>query len=100
MQAKIAGGAPEPRALRARSQFGPPRLDNGARGVGSGGWDGLLTVPVVIHAGGRGESGLARRIHFDRQLDPAWYFSPWERVVVSEAARWLIEANATPTEAR
>lgn len=40
------------------------------------------------------------RIHFDRQLDPAWYFTPWERVVVSEAARWLIEANATPMEAR
>jgi hypothetical protein len=36
------------------------------------------------------------RIHFDRQLDPAWYFTPWERAAVREAAKYLIEANATP----
>jgi hypothetical protein len=49
---------------------------------------------------GAGRTQVTWRIHFDRQLDPAWYFSPWERVVVGEAARWLIQANATPTEAR
>ncbi|SNS39695.1 hypothetical protein SAMN05421770_101800 [Granulicella rosea] len=36
------------------------------------------------------------RIHFARQLDPAWYFIPWERTAVHEAAVYLIEANATP----
>ena len=36
------------------------------------------------------------RIHFERQLDPAWYFAPMERTAVREAARYLIEANATP----
>jgi hypothetical protein len=36
------------------------------------------------------------RIHFDRQLDPAWYFTPWERAVVGQAAEYLIDANATP----
>ncbi len=36
------------------------------------------------------------RIHFERQLDPAWYFAPWERAAVREAAGFLIEANATP----
>ena len=36
------------------------------------------------------------RIHFDRQLDPAWYFTPWERVAVREAAGYLIDANARP----
>jgi hypothetical protein len=36
------------------------------------------------------------RVHFERQLDPAWYFVPWERVAVHEVARYLIEANATP----
>jgi hypothetical protein len=35
-------------------------------------------------------------IHFNRQLDPAWYFVPWERAAVHEAARYLILANATP----
>lgn len=36
------------------------------------------------------------RIQFDRQLDPAWYFAPWERTAVHEAARYLIAATATP----
>jgi hypothetical protein len=36
------------------------------------------------------------RIHFERQLDPAWYFVPWERFAVHDAASYLIDANATP----
>ena len=36
------------------------------------------------------------RVHFERELDPAWYFVPWERFAVHEAAKFLIEANATP----
>jgi hypothetical protein len=39
-------------------------------------------------------------IHFNRQLDPAWYFTPWERAAVHEAARYLILANATPPGVR
>ena len=35
-------------------------------------------------------------IYFERELDPAWYFSPWERAAVRAAAGYLIEANATP----
>lgn len=37
------------------------------------------------------------RITFDRQLDPYWYFAPWERVAVRQAAQYLITANATPS---
>jgi hypothetical protein len=33
-------------------------------------------------------------IHFDRRLDPAWYFRPWERYAVRLAARYLIDAHA------
>jgi hypothetical protein len=36
------------------------------------------------------------RVHFQRQLDPAWYFAPLERAAVGQAARYLIQANATP----
>jgi hypothetical protein len=36
------------------------------------------------------------RIGFERQLDPAWYFAPWERAAVKDAATYLIDANATP----
>jgi hypothetical protein len=35
-------------------------------------------------------------VHFERQLDPAWYFAPLEHAAVHEAAKYLIEANATP----
>lgn len=37
------------------------------------------------------------RVKFDRQLDPAWYFTPLERAAVYEATKYLIEANATPS---
>lgn len=36
------------------------------------------------------------RIEFARELDPTWYFTPWERLAVGEAAGYLITANATP----
>ena len=36
------------------------------------------------------------RVHFERELDPAWYFAPWERATVRVAAAYLIAADATP----
>lgn len=39
------------------------------------------------------------RVHFIRELDPAWYFIPWERFTVGQAANYMIEANATPRRA-
>lgn len=38
-------------------------------------------------------------IHFERRLDPAWYFGPWERYASRLAADYLIRANATPAAA-
>jgi hypothetical protein len=35
-------------------------------------------------------------LHFERRLDPAWYFRPWERYATQLAAEYLILANATP----
>jgi hypothetical protein len=43
-----------------------------------------------------GHTRVTWRIHFERQLDPAWYFVPWERTAVRAAATYLIRANATP----
>jgi hypothetical protein len=36
------------------------------------------------------------QISFDRQLDPYWYFAPWEQLAVRKAANYLITANAAP----
>jgi len=38
------------------------------------------------------------RVHFERKLDPAWYFAPWERAAVREAAGYLIDMNAEPAD--
>jgi hypothetical protein len=35
-------------------------------------------------------------IHYQRRLDPAWYFGPAERAAVGVAADYLIDALATP----
>ena len=35
-------------------------------------------------------------LNFRRDLDPAWYFRPWERYAVRLAAEYLIENNAVP----
>lgn len=39
-------------------------------------------------------------LRYDRRLDPAWYFAPWERYAAHAAASYLIEAAATPTTTR
>ncbi|HEY4382200.1 MAG TPA: hypothetical protein VGN01_17760 [Acidobacteriaceae bacterium] len=51
---------------------------------------------VTWRAVDAGHTEVTWRIRFERQLDPAWYFTPWERVAVREAAGYLIAANATP----
>lgn len=56
-------------------------------------WD---SSEVEWHKLDDGHTRVTWRVHFERQLDPAWYFAPLERAAVHEAARYLIEANATP----
>lgn len=34
-------------------------------------------------------------LHFERRLDPAWYFRPWERYATRLAAEYLIRANVS-----
>jgi hypothetical protein len=37
---------------------------------------------------------------FDRQLDPWWYFAPWERYAVRKSTEYLLTSNATPLAVR
>lgn len=37
---------------------------------------------------------------FARQLDPGWYFGPWERYAVRKSTEYLLDANATPEAVR
>ena len=47
-----------------------------------------------------GHTRVTWRIRYQRGLDPAWYFAPWERAAVRAAASYMIEAQATPGPAQ
>jgi uncharacterized membrane protein len=47
---------------------------------------------------GAGRTRVRWTQSFRRDLDPAWYFGPWERYAVGLAAGYLIESAATPAE--
>jgi hypothetical protein len=59
-------------------------------------WVRWTSSEVAWTALDEGHTTVTWRISFTRQLDPSWYFTPWERVAVKEAATYLIAANATP----
>lgn len=41
-----------------------------------------------------GQTEVRWQLHYRRELDPAWYFGPWERFAVSLAADYLIDTAA------
>jgi hypothetical protein len=47
--------------------------------------------PIDAHT-----SRVTWTLQYDRGLDPAWYFEPWERYIAGIAAGYLIDAVATP----
>ena len=59
-------------------------------------WLGWEQAIVEWQATGSGESVISWTIHYQRQLDPAWYFGPMERYAVGLAGEYLIAAVATP----
>jgi hypothetical protein len=56
-------------------------------------WDDSEVSWIVVDAQ---HTRVTCRVHFERQLDPAWYFAPLERAAVRNAAEYLIDANAMP----
>jgi hypothetical protein len=49
---------------------------------------------------GDGRARVEWTLRYRRELDPAWYFGPWERYAVRLAAGYLIDSLATPAGAR
>jgi hypothetical protein len=43
-----------------------------------------------------GATQVTWSLRYDRGLDPAWYFGPWERYAARLAAGYLIDSLATP----
>jgi len=59
-------------------------------------WLDWKTSIVEIQEQTNGDSLVRWSVEYDRRLDPAWYFGPWERYAVSLAAEYLIDNLATP----
>lgn len=47
-------------------------------------------------AGPGGATRVEWTLRYERRLDPAWWFGPWERYAARRAAAYLIETLATP----
>lgn len=62
------------------------------------GWMGWKQIEVTWVAIDDVRTQVTWRIDYERRLDPAWYFAPWQRYAVGLSAKYLIEAVATPRE--
>jgi hypothetical protein len=51
---------------------------------------------VAWRAAGENRTEVTWTIAYDRELDPAWYFAPWERYATRLAASYLIDSLAAP----
>ena len=55
---------------------------------------------VGLHEIQPGQTYIRWTAAYDRRLDPAWYFAPWQRYAVRLAGEYLIDTIATPQEQR
>lgn len=80
----------------AESRAGYVRMQTVADGSKVTEWLHWRDTEVEWRALDASHTQVTARVHFDRGLDPAWYFTAWERFAARKAAEYLITANATP----
>jgi hypothetical protein len=51
---------------------------------------------VAWRPAGAGRTEVTWTLLYDRELDPAWYFGPFERYAVRLATGYLLDTLATP----
>ena len=59
-------------------------------------WLHWLGSEVRWEAAGQSWTRVTWTVHFERGLDPAWYFGIPERFVVRQCAAYLVKTCATP----
>lgn len=59
-------------------------------------WLGWRNAEVRWEEAGAGVTRVSWTLTYERRLDPAWYFGPWERYAVRRTAGYLIETLVTP----
>jgi hypothetical protein len=62
-------------------------------------WLGWQSAEVSWTDLGDGRTRVRWTLRYQRRLDPAWYFGPWEAAATTAAADYLIQAAATPAAA-
>ncbi len=95
----FAGGEGRPGDLRLRVEEHRPgavifRVVSDGTKVAH--WLNLGSSEVQFREVAPGETEVSWTMRYERLLDPAWYFGPWERYGVRCAAGYLIETIATP----
>jgi len=95
----FAGGSGEPAAVEAivtRSE--PGRVEFAIQGDRTpiAGWLRWRTSEVTWRAAGPNRTLVEWTLAYERRLDPAWYFGPWQRYAVGLSAHYMIESAATP----
>ena len=96
----FAGGEGRPGDLTLRvEEHGPGRVVFRAVGDSSkvAHWLDWRASEVEFHEVSPGETEVRWTIRYERLLDPAWYFGPWERYATRLAADYLVGTVATPT---
>jgi hypothetical protein len=59
-------------------------------------WLNWQSAEVSWTALGDGRTRVRWALTYERRLDPAWYFGPWESLITTLAADYLIQSAATP----
>jgi hypothetical protein len=61
-------------------------------------WLGWQNAVVEWRAVDENATEVRWTLRYERRLDPAWYFAPWERYAVGLTAEYLIDAVANPMD--
>ena len=98
---RFGGGEGKPGDLVLRvSEHGPGLLRFVAVSDGShiAHWLGWKEAEIRWTDAAPGKTRVRWTLRYERRLDPAWYFGPWERYAVRLAAQYLIDTVATPAK--
>jgi hypothetical protein len=95
----FAGGEGKPGDLTLRvTERGPHSVTFAAASDTShiAHWLTWRTAHVEWRPAAGGKTEVTWTLVYDRELDPAWYFGPWERYATRVTAGYLIDTVATP----
>lgn len=89
-------GAADVTSVVAEREPGHVRFDIVSDRTPIANWLGWTASDVTWRPDGPNRTVVTWTLHYERRLDPAWYFGPWQRYAVGLAAGYMIDTAATP----